>query len=61
MEQARHLPYSPDIAPSDFFSFVYLKAELQGRHFEDGDQLFDSIMAMAGTIEKVALQNVFLE
>jgi hypothetical protein len=27
-----HPAYSPDLAPSDFFLFGYLKAKLQGRH-----------------------------
>jgi hypothetical protein len=61
VEQAPHLPYSPDLAPSDFYLFGYLKDRLQRQHFEDGDRLFDAIMALTGTIEKVALQRVFLE
>jgi hypothetical protein len=61
MEQAFHPPYSPDLAPSDFHLFGYPKDRLQGQHFEDGDQLFDAIMALTRTIEKVALQRVFPE
>lgn len=29
-----HPPYSPDLAPSDFHLFPFLKAELGGQHFE---------------------------
>jgi hypothetical protein len=60
-EQASHPPYSPDLAPSDFYLFGYLKEGLQGQHFEDGDHLFDAIIALTATIEKVTLQSVFLE
>jgi hypothetical protein len=61
MEQALHPPYSPILAPSDFYLFGYLRDRLQGQHFEDGDQLFDALMALTETIEKVTLQRVFLE
>jgi hypothetical protein len=61
MEQAPHPPYSPDLAPSDFYLFGYLKDRLQEQYFEDGDQPFDAIMFRTGTIEKVTLQRVFLE
>jgi len=29
----RHPPYSPDLAPSDYFLFSNLKSKLQGRQF----------------------------
>jgi hypothetical protein len=61
MEQAPHPPHSPDLAPSDFYLFGYLKDRLRGQHFEDGDQLFDAISALTETIEKVTLQRVLLE
>jgi hypothetical protein len=31
------LPYSPDLAPSDFFLFPKLKEILKGRHFDIND------------------------
>jgi hypothetical protein len=61
MDQAPHPPHSQDLAPSNFYLFGYLKDRLQGQHFEDRDQLFDAIMALTWTIEKVTLQRVFLE
>jgi hypothetical protein len=61
MEQAPHPPYSQDLAPSSFYRFGYLTDRLQGQHFEDGDQLFDAIMALTKTFEKVNLQRVFFE
>jgi hypothetical protein len=61
MEQALHPPYSLDLAPSDFDLFDYLKERLQRQQFEDGDQLFEAIMALTRTIEQVSLQREFLE
>jgi hypothetical protein len=61
MEQTPHPPSSSDLAPSDFYLFGYLKDRLQGQHFGDGDQVFDAIMALTGTINKVSLQRAFLE
>jgi hypothetical protein len=61
MDQTLHPPYSPDLAQSHFYLFGYLKDRFQGQHFDDGDQLFDTIIALTGMIEKVTLQRVFLE
>ncbi len=34
-----HPPYSPDLAPSDYYLFPGLKNHLGGRHFATGDEL----------------------
>ncbi|PNF40416.1 hypothetical protein B7P43_G01582, partial [Cryptotermes secundus] len=34
-----HLPYSPDLAPSDFFLLPKVKEVLKGRHFDDIDDI----------------------
>ena len=34
-----HPPYSPDLAPSDFFLFSKLKKELRGQRYDDDDEL----------------------
>ncbi|GBP08968.1 Mariner Mos1 transposase [Eumeta japonica] len=34
-----HPPYSPDLAPSDYFLFSNLKKELRGRRFVDDNQM----------------------
>jgi len=34
-----HLPYSPDLAPSDYHLFMYLKKWLASQSFEDDDRL----------------------
>ena len=38
-----HPAYSPDLAPSDFFLFGYLKMKLEGCVFEDEDELFAKV------------------
>jgi histone-lysine N-methyltransferase SETMAR len=61
MIRVPHLPYSPDLAPSDFFRFRYLKSMFQGRHFETGEERLAAMRDMLATIEKVTLERVFLE
>lgn len=34
-----HAPYSPDLAPSDFHLFWYLKHHLGGQRFNDDDEV----------------------
>lgn len=34
-----HPPYSPDLAPSDFYLFTHLKQHLRGTRFNDKDEL----------------------
>ena len=42
-ELLRHLPYSPDLAPSDYFLFPVLKDYLKGRHNNDRSSLDSSM------------------
>jgi hypothetical protein len=56
-----HAPYSPDLAPSDFYIFRYVKRCLAGLSFEDADQLLAAVEGVLEGIEKVTLQAVFLE
>jgi transposase len=46
-------PYSPDIAPYDFFLFGYLKQHLEGKHFTREDQV---IAAVGEVFDKMPLQ-----
>ena len=39
-----HLPYSPDLAPSDFHLFLHLKKHLDGKKFDD-DEVQEEFMA----------------
>ena len=38
-EQLNHPPYSPDLAPSDYYLFRNLKSYLRGTRFRDEDEL----------------------
>jgi hypothetical protein len=61
MKSAFHPPYSPNLAPSDFYLFGDVKRYLAGLSFEDADQLLAVVECVLEGIEKVILQAVFLE
>jgi hypothetical protein len=61
MISAPHPPYSPDLAPLDFYLFGYVKRCFAGLSFEDADQLLAGVEGVLEGIEKVTLQAVFLE
>jgi hypothetical protein len=61
MKSAPHPPYSPDLAPSDFYLFGDVKRYLAGLSFEDADRPFAVVEGVLEDIEKVTLQAVFLE
>jgi hypothetical protein len=46
------VPYSPDLAPSDFYLFGYVKRCLAGLSFEDADQLLAAVEGVLEGIEK---------
>jgi transposase len=52
MIRAPHPRYSPDLTPSDFYLFGYVKHCLRGQSFETADELFSSIEAVLRGIEK---------
>jgi hypothetical protein len=39
LQRADHPPYSPDLIPSDFFLFRFIKGQLKGTHFPGGQVL----------------------
>lgn len=47
-EQLNHPPYSPDLAPSDYFLFRNLKSALRGRHFRDDEDVKAATEAWLG-------------
>jgi hypothetical protein len=61
MKSALHPPYSPDLAPSDFYLFGYVKRCLASLSLEDADQPLAAVEGVLESIEKVTLQAVFLE
>ena len=43
LEELNHPPYSPDIAPSDYYLFSNLKRHLRGRIFRDDLELKEAV------------------
>jgi histone-lysine N-methyltransferase SETMAR len=45
-----HPPYSPDLAPSDFWLFGRIKTALAGAEFDEPEQLLNAITELLNTI-----------
>jgi histone-lysine N-methyltransferase SETMAR len=60
MKRAPHPPYSPDLAPSEFYLFGHVKQLLRGYEFADRETFLHAIEDISTGIEKVMLENVFL-
>ena len=56
-----HPPYSPDLAPSDFYLFGNLKRQLKGNSFRDRDELMNKLINIMNTITMEERIMVFLE
>ena len=54
-----HPAYSPDLAPSDFFLFPKIREILNGRHFNDVDDIRSNTMAAVKAIPQNQFQNCF--
>ncbi|UYV60389.1 K02A2.6-like [Cordylochernes scorpioides] len=52
-------PYSPDIAPNDFFLFPKLKEVLKGRHFDTREDIIEKSLLALKSIPKEAYKNCF--
>jgi histone-lysine N-methyltransferase SETMAR len=61
MKSVPHPPYSPDLAPSNFYRFEAVNRCRAGLSFEDADQFLAAVEGVREGIEKVTLQTVFLE
>jgi transposase len=61
VQLAPHPPYSPDLAPSDFFLFGHLKGKMIGREFDSPDALIAWIKATFEALPKPGLEQVFEE
>jgi hypothetical protein len=51
-----HPPYSPDLAPNDFFLFPKIKEILKGRHFDDIDDIRINTTAALKASSKIVLK-----
>jgi transposase len=52
-------PYSPDLAPAEFFLFPTLKSTLKGRRFESTEAIKTNSLAHLCSIPKTAFQECF--
>jgi hypothetical protein len=50
MRHIPHPPYSPDLAPSDFWLFGRIKTGLAGRSFAEPEELLESVREFLGGI-----------
>jgi hypothetical protein len=57
----RMFPYSPDLAPCDFFLFSHIKNQLMGQSCDDANQLLMAIKKICESIEKAVLEKMFCE
>jgi histone-lysine N-methyltransferase SETMAR len=56
---ASHPPYSPDLVPSDFYSFGKVKNLLIGKKFASSDELLHEISQILEAIGRDGLDAVF--
>jgi len=47
-----HPPYSPDLAPSDYYLFPNLKRWLQGKRFHSNDEIISETEAYFAGLDK---------
>jgi hypothetical protein len=52
-------PYSPDLAPSHFYSFLTVIEKLQNIALRDEDQLFECLIEIAAGLDQTELNRVF--
>ena len=50
-ELLNHPPYSPDLAPCDFFLFPVIKSYLRGTHLDNMDQLSSAVQVAISNIQ----------
>jgi hypothetical protein len=59
MKQTAHPPYSPDLVPSDFFLFGYVKGKLMEYRAETPSELLVRIQVIQAEIPRETLNAVF--
>jgi hypothetical protein len=59
MKRAPHHPYSPDLAPCDFYLFDYVKESLAGMAFADREEPLAGVTRISEGIETVIFERVF--
>jgi hypothetical protein len=61
MKQAPHPPYSPDLAPSDFFLFGYVNGKMMGYRAEIPSEFLVGVRVILAEIPREPLNAAFLE
>jgi hypothetical protein len=61
MKMSPHPSDSPDLVLLDFYIFGHVKQLLAGQEFSNGEALVGAINVILAGIEKVTLEEVFLE
>jgi transposase len=61
LKSAPYPPYSPDLAPSDFFLFGHMKRLLQGTEFHTAEELLDGVVRILADIPLETLMATFHE
>jgi hypothetical protein len=61
MKQSPHPPYSPDLVPSDFFLFGYVKGKPMGYRAEIPSEFLVRIRVILVEIPRETLNEIFLE
>ncbi|PNF42588.1 hypothetical protein B7P43_G03094, partial [Cryptotermes secundus] len=56
-----HPPYSPDLAPCDFFLFPKMKIKLKGRRFDTAEEIQAETHTVLDTLTKKDFQDAFEE
>lgn len=59
MRRLVHPPYSPDLAPSDFYLFGYLKMALEGCFFKNERELFSEVTRILNSIPTSNFKNAY--
>jgi histone-lysine N-methyltransferase SETMAR len=59
LNSAPHPPYSPDLAPSDFYLFGKVKDMLKGQEFKSSEEILEAIITILRGITRDELDRVF--
>ena len=59
INRLEHPPYSPDLAPCDFFLFGYMKQRFSDTEFKDEDDAVEKVSEWIASIPKKTLIAVF--
>jgi hypothetical protein len=59
LERMEHRPYSPDLAPCNFFLFGYVKEKLVGKQYETPEDLVSEVRNIIEDIHPDVLKSIF--